>query len=64
MIGVGVFVGLHWLTFYQSIKLSTASLGIICLSTTTIHVTWLEPLILKKKFNVFEFLLGVRNNFV
>jgi len=59
MIGVGVFVGLHWLTFYQSIKLSTASLGIICLSTTTIHVTWLEPLILKKKFNVFEFLLGV-----
>lgn len=59
LIGVGVFVGLHWLTFYQSIKLSTASLGIICLSTTTIHVTWLEPLILKKKFNVFEFLLGI-----
>lgn len=56
---VGIIVGLHWLTFYQSIKLSTASLGIICLSTTTIHVTWLEPIILKKKFNVFEFLLGV-----
>lgn len=56
---VGVIVGLHWLTFYQSIKLSTASLGIICLSTTTIHVTWLEPIVLKKKFNYLEFLLGL-----
>lgn len=57
--GVGVIVGLHWLTFYESIKLSTASLGILCLSTTTIHVTWLEPIILKKKFSWLEFGLGL-----
>jgi drug/metabolite transporter (DMT)-like permease len=47
----GVFVALHWITFYTSIQLSTASLGILCLSTATIHVTWLEPLILKTKFS-------------
>ena len=40
---IGVIVALHWLTFYKSIQLSTASLGILCLSTTTIHVSWLEP---------------------
>lgn len=54
----GVFVAGHWLTFYYSIELSTASLGILCLSTATLHVTWLEPLILKKRFSKVEFLFG------
>jgi drug/metabolite transporter (DMT)-like permease len=57
--GVGLIVALHWMTFYKSIELSTASLGILCLSTTTLHVTWLEPLLFKKKFSVTEFLLGL-----
>jgi drug/metabolite transporter (DMT)-like permease len=47
------------MTFYKSIQLSTASLGILCLSTTTLHVTWLEPLIMKRKFSLIEFLLGL-----
>lgn len=57
--GVGIIVAMHWLTFYKSIQLSTASLGILCLSTTTLHVTWLEPLIMKRKFSWIEFLLGL-----
>lgn len=57
--GVGVIVALHWMTFYKSIQLSTASLGILCLSTTTLHVTWLEPLIMKRKFSWIEFLMGL-----
>lgn len=56
---VGVLVALHWLTFYVSIKESTASLAIICLATTTIHVSWLEPLIMKRKFLWSELVLGV-----
>jgi len=55
---VGVIVGLHWITFYESIQLSTASFGILCLSTTTLHVAWLEPLILKRPFSFVELLLG------
>lgn len=54
----GVIVALHWVTFYHSIKLSTASLGILCLSTTTIHVSWLEPLIMKRRFSFVELLLS------
>ena len=57
--GVGILVALHWMTFYKSISLSTASLGILCLSTTTIHVTWLEPLIMKRKFSLLEFFFGL-----
>lgn len=57
--GVGVLVALHWLTFYKSIQLSTASLGILCLSTVTLHVTWLDPLVMKRKFSRLEFLLGL-----
>ena len=56
---VGVFVGVHWLTFYKSIQLSTASLGILCLSTTTLHVSWLEPLVMKKRFSWLEFILSI-----
>ena len=56
---VGMFVGAHWLTFYYSIKLSTASLGILCLSTTTLHVAWLEPLVMKKKFSKLEMFLSI-----
>ena len=58
-LGVGLIVTLHWLTFYKSISLSTASLGILCLSTTTLHVTWLEPLLTGKKFSFVEFMMGL-----
>ena len=57
--GVGVIVALNWVTFYQSIQLSTASLGILCLSTTTLHVAWLEPLVMKRPFSWVEFALGL-----
>ena len=56
---VGFVVAAHWVTFYTSIQLSTASLGILCLSTTTLHVAWLEPIIMKKKFSWTEFLFGL-----
>lgn len=59
MMGVGVLVGLHWVTFYQAIQLSTASLGILCLATTTFHVAWLEPIIMRRKFSRLEFLLSL-----
>lgn len=56
---MGVVVALHWITFYESIQLSTASFGILCLSTTTLHVAWLEPLVLKRPFSFLEILMGV-----
>ncbi|MDX2359517.1 MAG: DMT family transporter [Crocinitomicaceae bacterium] len=56
---VGILVGLHWVTFYKAIQLSTASLGVLCLATTTLHVSWLEPIIMKRRFSWVEFLLSL-----
>jgi drug/metabolite transporter (DMT)-like permease len=47
---VGIVVALHWITFYFAIHISTASLGILCLATTTVHVVWLEPILMKTPF--------------
>jgi drug/metabolite transporter (DMT)-like permease len=51
IIGIGVVVGLHWVTFFKSVHLSTASFGVLCLSTTTLHVSWIEPLVMKRPFS-------------
>ena len=55
----GCVVGLHWLTFYMSIQLSTASFGVLCISTATFHVSWLEPIIMKRRFSWVEFILSL-----
>lgn len=56
---VGCIVGLHWLTFYMSIQLSTASFGVLCISTATFHVSWLEPIIMRRPFSWIEFGLSL-----
>lgn len=56
---VGGVVGLHWITFFESIKMSSVSLGIICLATTTLHVSWLEPLMKGTKFQKNDLVLSV-----
>jgi len=58
-LGIGVIVALHWITFYGSIKLSNASVALICLATTSFFTSFLEPLILRQKFLWYEALLGV-----
>ena len=59
VIGIGLVVALHWITFYYAIQISTASLGILCLSTTTVHVVWLEPLILGSPFRWKKMVLSL-----
>jgi len=51
---VGVIVAMHWVTFFHAVQLSTASFGVLCLSTTTLHVSWLEPIIMKRPFSWLE----------
>ncbi len=56
---VGIIVAAHWLTFFKAIQVSTVSLGVLCLSTTTLHVSWVEPLVMKRKFSWTELLMGL-----
>ena len=56
---VGVVVAAHWVTFFHAVQLSTASFGVLCLSTTTLHVSWLEPIVMKRKFYWVEMVLSL-----
>ena len=51
---IGIVVAAHWVTFFHAVQLSTASFGVLCLSTTTLHVSWLEPIVMKRKFSWLE----------
>jgi len=55
---IGTVQALHWVTFYGSIKLSNVTIALTCLSTTALLASLIEPLILKKRFDFVEILLG------
>lgn len=58
-IGIGVLVALHWLTFYGAVKLSNASICLICMATTSFFTAFLEPLIIGRPFRWYEMMLGL-----
>lgn len=56
---VGCLMGLHWVTFYGSIKLANASIAMVCLSTASVFTAVLDPFINKSKRNNIEIILGL-----
>ncbi|MEO6487868.1 MAG: DMT family transporter [Thermoanaerobaculia bacterium] len=56
--GVGALIALHWLTFYGSIKLSNASVGATCMALAPVFLAFIEPLIVKRRFDIRELALG------
>ncbi len=57
--GVGVLVGLHWLTFYGAIKLANASVAATCMAFATVFVALIEPKLAGRRFSRREFGLGL-----
>ncbi len=57
--GVGVIVGLHWFTFFYSIKVSTVSIGVVCMSLTTLFVALIEPILFKRKISTTEIFISI-----
>jgi drug/metabolite transporter (DMT)-like permease len=57
--GIGMIVGLHWLTFYAAIKLSNASVAVSCLALGSIFAAVVEPLMTGRKHEVSELILGI-----
>ncbi|MEO9533616.1 MAG: DMT family transporter [Crocinitomicaceae bacterium] len=58
ILGTGVIVGLHWYCFFYSIKVSNVSIGVVCMSSSTLFTSILEPIIFKRKFAVSELILS------
>lgn len=44
LLAIGVLFGLHWVTYFEAIQRSSATLGVLALSTYGIHVTWMGAL--------------------
>ncbi|MCP9756326.1 EamA family transporter [Lacihabitans sp. CCS-44] len=56
---VGFILGLHWLCFFGSAKLSTVAISLVTFSTTSFFTSLLEPILGKKKIDFREIMLGL-----
>jgi drug/metabolite transporter (DMT)-like permease len=57
--GVGFIAAMHWVTFYGAIKYANVSVALVCFSAIGFFTALFEPLILRKKINYGEILLGM-----
>ncbi|WP_035678473.1 DMT family transporter [Flavobacterium limnosediminis] len=55
----GLVIALHWLTFFQAIKVSNISVTLACLSTGALFASILEPIFYGKKVVIYEVLFGL-----
>ncbi len=59
IIGIGCIVAAHWLLFFESIKVSNVSVAVVCMGTSSLFSSILEPLILKRKIYRREIILAI-----
>jgi drug/metabolite transporter (DMT)-like permease len=50
---------LHWLTFYEAIKLSNASVAATCMALSPVLIAIIEPVLVGRRFEVRELLFGL-----
>ncbi|MCB0556391.1 MAG: EamA family transporter [Phaeodactylibacter sp.] len=48
---LGILLALHWVTFFESIKVSTVAVGLLAYSTFPIFTVLLEPWFFREKFH-------------
>jgi drug/metabolite transporter (DMT)-like permease len=58
-LGVGIIVALHWVFFFEALKVSTVSVTLATLASATLFTSLLEPLFFRKKVVLYEMLFGV-----
>ncbi|TVQ44133.1 MAG: EamA/RhaT family transporter [Saprospirales bacterium] len=58
-LGIGAIAALHWVTFFGAVKLSNASITLVCLATTSFMTSIMEPIIVKRPFYWYETALSI-----
>lgn len=56
--GVGAIIALHWITFYQAIKVSNVSVALACFSSGALFAAFIEPFFYKRRILLYEVLFG------
>ncbi len=59
LVFTGAIVGMHWLLFFQSIKISTVSVTLVCLSSITLFTAVFEPIVTNKNISKLEIIAGL-----
>ncbi|MEZ4849283.1 MAG: EamA family transporter [Bacteroidia bacterium] len=59
MMGLGVLLALHWITFFDSIHLSNVTIALSCLAASAFFTSLIEPLVFGKKIQFKEIFLGL-----
>lgn len=55
----GLFMGLHWVTYFYGLKMAGVAVGMLALYVFPVLITFLEPIFLKTKFQPISIVLGV-----
>lgn len=55
----GAVIAVHWITFFHAIKISNVSVTLACMSTAALFVSFLEPLLHRRKLRLTETLLAL-----
>lgn len=55
----GSIVAVHWIFFFHAIKVANVSVGLICLSSVTLFIAVLEPLIKKQRISKGDIFVGL-----
>jgi len=58
MLAVGIILAAHWVSFFEAIKQSNVSVSLVCFSSSTLFVSFIEPLYYKRKVAWHEPVLG------
>lgn len=58
LIATGIIIALHWVCFYQSIKLANVSIALVCFSSTSLFTSLLHPFWKNAKIQFVEILIG------
>lgn len=55
----GIITAIHWIFFFEAIKVSNVSIALTSLASTSLFVALLEPLFFRRKLLPYELMLGV-----
>lgn len=55
----GIFIALHWITFFESINQSNVSIALSMFSTGAFFASFIEPLIFKRRIVWYEIIFGI-----
>lgn len=59
ILGVGIIIAIHWITFFEAIKQSNVSVALVCFSSSTLFTSIIEPFYFKRKIKAYELIFGL-----